>query len=59
MPYGGTPVPQAGLGPGAQCLHAGTPNIFSIDIAGHQLVNADWNRFRPTKPVNRNHYGLK
>ena len=25
---------------------------------GHQLVKADWNRFNPTKAVNRNQYGL-
>ncbi len=25
---------------------------------GHQLVNADWNKFRPTKAVNKYQYGL-
>jgi hypothetical protein len=27
-------------------------------IIGHQFVNADWNRFSLTNPVNRNQYGL-
>ncbi len=25
---------------------------------GHQFVKADWNRFRPTKAVNKNQYGF-
>jgi len=27
-------------------------------IIGHQLVNADWNKFRPTKAVNAYHHSL-
>ena len=25
---------------------------------GHQLVNPDWNKLRPTNPVKRSQYGL-
>jgi len=28
-----------------------TPNLFSIDIIGHQSVNADWKRLAPTNAV--------
>jgi hypothetical protein len=35
-----------------------TPNFRRMNIIGHQLVNADWNKFTPTKAVNRNHAGL-
>jgi len=27
-------------------------------IIGHQLVNTDWTKFRPTNAVKRNQYGL-
>jgi hypothetical protein len=27
-------------------------------IIGHQFVKADWNKFRPTKAVNKYQYGL-
>ena len=29
------------------------PAFFRIVIIGHQLVNPDWNRLRPTKAVNK------
>ena len=32
---------------------APTPSFFRKDIIGHQFVKPDWNRFRPTKAVNR------
>jgi len=35
-----------------------TPDLRRIVIIGHQFVNADWNRFKPTNAVNRNQYGL-
>jgi hypothetical protein len=35
-----------------------TPPLRRIAIIGHQFVNADWNRLRPTKAVNRNQYEL-
>lgn len=31
--------------------------LRKIAIAGHQLVNADWRRFSPTKAVNSSHHG--
>ena len=35
-----------------------TPALRRMVIIGHQFVKADWNRFRPTKAVKRNQYGL-
>jgi hypothetical protein len=31
-----------------------TPTLRRMVIMGHQFVNADWNRFKPTKAVKRN-----
>jgi hypothetical protein len=28
-----------------------------MNIIGHQLVKADWNRFNPTNPVKNSQYG--
>ena len=36
----------------------GTPAFSRMVIMGHQLVNPDWNRFSPTKPVNQSQFGL-
>lgn len=38
--------------------YAFTPALRRIVIIGHQLVKPDWNKFKPTKAVNRNQYGL-
>jgi hypothetical protein len=35
-----------------------TPALRRKVIIGHQFVKADWNRFKPTKAVNRNQYGF-
>jgi len=35
-----------------------TPALRRIVIIGHQFVKADWNKFKPTKAVNRYQYGL-
>jgi hypothetical protein len=34
-----------------------SPSFSRNVIMGHQLVDADWNRFKPTNAVNRNHAG--
>jgi hypothetical protein len=34
------------------------PHFFRKNIAGHQLVKADWKRFSPTKPVNQYQFGF-
>jgi hypothetical protein len=39
-------------------FYAFMPALRRIVIIGHQFVKADWNKFRPTKPVNKNQYGL-
>jgi hypothetical protein len=39
-------------------VYAFTPALRRIAIIGHQLVNADWNKFKPTKAVNKYQYGL-
>jgi hypothetical protein len=38
--------------------YAFTPTFRRIVIIGHQFVKADWKRFKPTKAVKRNQYGL-
>lgn len=35
-----------------------TPSFRTNVIVGRQLVIADWNRFNPTKAVNRYHQGV-
>ena len=42
---------------GGSRLPVSTQSFFSIVIIGHQLVKADWNRFKPTKPVKSSQYG--
>ena len=42
----------------ASSAYAFTPALRRIVIIGHQFVKADWNRFKPTKAVKRNQYGL-
>ena len=35
-----------------------TPALRRMVIIGHQFVKADWNKFSPTKAVNKYQYGL-
>lgn len=35
-----------------------TPNFRKKVIIGHQLVNADWTKFKPTNAVNKYHLEL-
>jgi hypothetical protein len=36
---------------------SGTPSLRKIVIAGHQLVNADCNKFSPTNAVSHSQFG--